>query len=158
MEWMIEHIHVYAGTPWWVTISIAAFAVRAVLFKAYVNAADNAARMQTVKPITDPLSKKMMAMRNDQVQMLQLRAEIQAINKRAGIKIWKSFVPMVQIFAGYGTFVLLKAMANLPVPGMDGGGALWFHNLTIPDPYFILPAATALSLHWVLRVRYIPPD
>jgi YidC/Oxa1 family membrane protein insertase len=155
MEWLIEHIHVYAGTPWWATIAIAAVAIRAVLFKAFVSAADNAARMQAVKPITDPLTKKMMAARGDQIAVLQLRAEIQTINRRAGVKIWRSLVPMVQIFTGYGTFVLLRAMAHLPVPGMENGGALWFHNLTVADPYFILPVSTALALHWVLRVSCI---
>ena len=148
----------YAGTPWWVSISLAAIAIRVVLFKSFINAADNAARMQAVKPITDPLTKKMMAARGDQVEVLQLRAEIQAINKRAGIKIWRSMVPMVQVFTGYGTFVLLRAMAKLPVPGMENGGALWFHDLTIPDPYFILPVTTALALHWVLRVCCISPN
>jgi YidC/Oxa1 family membrane protein insertase len=152
MEWLLEHIHVYAGTPWWVSISLTAIAIRAILFKPYIAAADNAARMQAVKPITDPLNKQMMATRGDTTAVLQLRSEIQAINKKAGIKLWKSLVPMTQVFAGYGTFVLLRAMAKLPVPGLETGGALWFHNLTVPDPYLILPAATALALHWVLRV------
>jgi YidC/Oxa1 family membrane protein insertase len=156
MEWVLEHIHVYAGTPWWVSIALTAFAVRAVMFKSFISAADNAARMQAVKPITDPLTKKMIASKGDQVAMLQVRAEIQTINRRAGVKVWKGLVPMVQIFFGYGSFVLLRAMAKLPVPGMDSGGALWFHNLTIPDPYFILPISTAMALHWVLRVCVTP--
>jgi YidC/Oxa1 family membrane protein insertase len=84
----------------------------------------------------------------------QIRQEMQLINKRAGIKIWKSFVPMLQAVAGYGTFVLLRAMAHLPVPGFEGGGILWFSNLAIPDPFFILPMATAGTLHLVLRVCF----
>lgn len=67
--------------------------------------------------------------------------------------MWKSLVPMTQMVAGYGTFVLLRAMGKLPVPGLETGGALWFHNLTIPDPFFIMPAATAFVLHMVLKVR-----
>lgn len=155
MEWVIEHIHVYAGTPWYVSIALAALAVRVVLFKPFISAADNAARMQAVKPITDPLTKEMMAtrVRGDEPRVLELRAEIQRIQRRAGIKLTRGLVPMLQIFPGYGTFVLLRAMAKVPVPGLETGGALWFHNLTIPDPYYILPVATALGLHWVLRVR-----
>jgi YidC/Oxa1 family membrane protein insertase len=152
MEWLIEHVHVYAGTPWWASIALAAIAVRAILFKVHIDAADNAARMQAVKPITQPLTDKMLAARGDNIEVLKIRAEIQAINKRAGIKIWKSLLPMVQIFTGYGTWTILRAMSHLPVPGMDTGGALWFHNLTIPDPYFILPASTAFALYWVLKV------
>jgi YidC/Oxa1 family membrane protein insertase len=155
MEWILEHIHVYAGTPWWVSIALTALAVRVVMFKPFMGAADNGARMQAVKPITDPLNKEMLAtrIRGDEPRVLQLRAEIQTINRRAGIKILKGFVPLLQIFPGYGTFVLLRAMGKVPVPGLETGGILWFHNLTIADPYFILPATTALALHWVLRVR-----
>jgi membrane protein insertase Oxa1/YidC/SpoIIIJ len=152
VEWILEHIHVYAGTPWWVSISLTVIAFRAVLFKPYISASDNGARMIAVKPITDPLNKQMMAARGDTTAVLQLRAEIQAINRKAGIKVWKSLVPMTQLFFGYGMFVLLRAMAKLPVPGLETGGALWFQDLTLPDPYLILPAATALALHWVLRV------
>ncbi|PVH71114.1 hypothetical protein DL98DRAFT_577557 [Cadophora sp. DSE1049] len=153
MQFIIEHIHVYAGTPWWVSISLAAIAMRAVLFKPYVDAAENAARMQTIMPITKPLSNKMQeaAKAGDNALVMQLRGEIQMITRRAGVKLWKGAVPMVQVFAGYGTFVLLRAMSNIPVPGLETGGFLWIYNLTVPDPFFILPLATSAVLHWVLR-------
>ena len=91
----------------------------------------------------------------DNVTAQQLRQEMLIINRRADIKLWKSFVPIVQVFAGYGTFVLLRGMAHLPVPGLENGGILWFSNLAIPDPLFILPLATAGVLHWVLRVCFV---
>ena len=65
-------------------------------------------------------------------------------------------MPALQMFAGYGTFVLLRGMAKLPVPGLETGGLLWFHNLALPDPYFLLPLGTAGVLHWVLRVCLAP--
>jgi len=153
MEWLLEHIHIYAGTPWWISIGLTAIVVRAVLFKPYVNAAENASRMQAIQPITKPISQKMTeAMKaRDNETVMQLRQELSMINKRAGIKLWKSFVPAIQAFAGFGTFVLLRAMARLPVPGLETGGILWFHNLTVPDPFFLLPMATAGLMHWVMR-------
>ncbi len=90
--------------------------------------------------------------------VMAARSELSLINKRAGVSLLKSFVPMVQVFAGYGTFVLLRAMSRLPVPGLETGGILWFHNLAIPDPLLILPIATAAVLHWVLRVRLHCPS
>ncbi|KAL2067525.1 hypothetical protein VTL71DRAFT_1950 [Oculimacula yallundae] len=153
MQFILEHIHVYAGTPWWVSISLTAIAVRALMLKAYMGAADNAAKMQTIMPITKPLTEKMsQAGRDgDHAAVMQIRAEIQMINKRAGIKLWKSAVPLLQVFAGYGTFVLLRAMAKIPVPGLETGGFLWLYNLSIPDPTYLLPLATSAVLHWVLR-------
>ncbi|KAK0103111.1 Mitochondrial inner membrane protein oxa1 [Cadophora gregata f. sp. sojae] len=153
MQWIIEHIHIYAGTPWWVSISLAAIAMRAVLFKAYIGAADNAARMQTIMPITQPLTTKMQeANRAGNTDLvMQLRAEMQMISSRAGVKLWKGFVPMLQVFAGFGTFRLLKAMSAIPVPGLETGGFLWIYNLSVPDPFLVLPIATAAVLHTLLR-------
>ncbi|KAH6719392.1 60Kd inner membrane protein-domain-containing protein [Leptodontidium sp. 2 PMI_412] len=153
MQYILEHVHVYAGTPWWVSISLTAIAVRVLMFKPYIDAAENAARMQTIMPITKPLTTKMQEANRagDHTQVMQLRQEIQMINRRAGIKLWKSAVPLMQVFVGYGTFVLLRAMSNIPVPGLETGGFLWLYNLSIPDPYLILPIATSAVLHWVLR-------
>lgn len=156
VEWTLEHTHVLLGTPWWASITLTAVLFRVLFLKFYLDAADNAARMATVQPQTKPLTDKMMeASRNsDQATTMAIRREIQVINRRAGVKVWKSFVPMVQVFTGYGTFRLIQAMAKVPVPGLENGGTLWFPNLTIPDPYFLLPVASAGVLHLVLRVCY----
>lgn len=154
MEWTLEHVHVLAGTPWWISIGLTALLVRGVLFYPYISAAENGARMSATSHLTKPIMEKskeaMLA--GDEAASQQLRAELLRINKRAGIAYWKSMVPVLQIIPGMGTFFLLKAMANLPVPGLETGGALWFYNLAIPDPYFLFPLMTATVLHWVLRV------
>ena len=154
VEWTLEHIHVLAGTPWWVSIALTAIAFRIVLLKPYMGAADNAAKMAKVAPITKPLTAKMQELSRlkDTTGMMMARREIQVVNQKAGIKMYKSFVPMLQMFIGYGTFVLLRAMSKLPVPGLETGGILWFQNLALPDPYFLLPVAAAGILHLVLRV------
>lgn len=157
MEWALEHVHIYAGTPWWISIILTTALVRVVLFKAYMMASDNGAKMAVVRPLTEPLTKEMSKAQQagNSEKVWEIRREIQTINKRAGVKIWKSLVPMVQVFTGYGIWKCLRGMSNLPVPGLESGGILWFHNLTVADPYFVLPALTSLVLHWVLRVRFV---
>lgn len=156
VEWMLEHIHILCGTPWWGSIALTAVTFRLLFFKPFISASDNNAKMSTIAHITKPLQQKMSeaSRAGDTQKALQIRQEIQMIHKRAGIKVWKSMTPLLQGLVGYGTFVLLRAMSKLPVPGLEGGGLLWFPNLTIPDPYFILPLATAGILHLVLRVRH----
>lgn len=153
VEWVLEHIHVLCQTPWWASIGLTAIAFRILLLKPYMDAADNAAKLAKVTPITKPMQQKMqeLSRASDTTGVMAVRRDIQLIHKRAGIKMWKSFVPMTQMFVGYGTFVLIRAMGKLPVPGLETGGILWFQNLALPDPYFILPLATAGILHLVLR-------
>jgi YidC/Oxa1 family membrane protein insertase len=119
----------------------------------YIGAANNGALLARVAPITKPKTQLMQqyAREGKQEQVMQIRGELQAINRRAGIKLWKSAVPLLQVFIGFGTFRLFKAMGALPVPGWLDGGALWFQNLAVPDPYFLMPILTAGVLHWVLR-------
>ncbi|TVY17285.1 Mitochondrial inner membrane protein OXA1 [Lachnellula arida] len=153
MEWVLEHIHVLAGTPWWISIAITSVVVRMALFKLYVTAADNGARMAATAPITAPITAKMKdaQARGDNTAVFQHYSEISAIQKKAGASMLKSFVPAIGGIATFGIFKFLRAASALPVPGMETGGILWFHNLTIPDPYFLLPMATAGMLHWLLR-------
>lgn len=156
VEWLLEHVHVLAGTPWWASIGLTALAVRLILLKPYMDAADVGARMASIKHITAPITAQMQEASRvgNTAETFAKRAELSLVHKRAGIKIWKSFVPMLQMFVGYGTFVLLRGMAKLPVPGLETGGAAWFTDLTVPDPYLVLPLATAGILHYVLRVMF----
>lgn len=155
MEWIIEHIHVFAGTPWWATIALSAILVRAALFKLYVMASDNGARMAAAQPITKPLQDKMKQAQldGDNAAVFEFHKEIRQIHKRAGASMAKSFYPMVGALLTYGSFKLLKGMAALPVPGLESGGLFSFYNLTVPDPFWLLPLATSGVLHMLFRVR-----
>ena len=47
-------------------------------------------------------------------------------------------------------------MANCPVDSMKTGGLSWFTDLTVPDPYYILPILTSVTLfvQFYLGVEY----
>lgn len=154
---MLEHIHVFAGTPWWLSIGLAAVAWRIVLFKPFIGAAENASRMAAIKPYTAPIQAQMMEAkrRQDTAAMMLHKAELQRMYKQAGVSVFKGLMPAVQIFIGYGTWKLLRQMSEVPVPGLLDGGTLWFYNLSIPDPYYILPLATSAMLHVIIKVSSV---
>ena len=56
--------------------------------------------------------------------------------------------PFVAIMVG------LREMANLPVASLQSGGMLWFTDLTMYDPYYILPVTTMLLLLLQLEVAF----
>lgn len=49
-------------------------------------------------------------------------------------------------------FIALRKMAYLPVPSLQTGGALWFTDLTLADPYYILPLAVTGTMFAILEV------
>ncbi len=53
-----------------------------------------------------------------------------------------------------GFFFGLKGMANVPVESMKYGGLFWFTDLTICDPFYILPFITSATIWAVMEVIY----
>ncbi|KAH0545305.1 hypothetical protein FGG08_000604 [Glutinoglossum americanum] len=154
IEWLVEHIHIWCGTPWWASIAIAAVAVRIVLLKPYMGAADTSARLASIKHLAAPITEKMTASSRagDRSGAMMARAELKELYSKTGIKAYKAFVPLVQVFLGYGSFRLMRAMANLPVPGLEDGGVAWFPDLTVTDPFYIMPLTTG-AMFWLVMKK-----
>ncbi|MCJ1343812.1 Mitochondrial inner membrane protein oxa1 [Peltigera leucophlebia] len=149
IQTLLEHVHIYSGTPWWGSIILTALLIRLSLMRAYINAADTSARMAVLTPNVEPLKAQMKVAQQNQnkLELGRLTQEVRNLYKAADVKIWKVFVPMLQVPLGFGTFRLLRGMSELPVPGLENGGFLWLKDLTVADPYFILPLMTGLAFH-----------
>ena len=154
METLLEHVHIYLGTPWWASIGISVLIVRACLLKPYIDAADVNARRQLIKHLEEPITARLQTAQAEKNQKAMQNAwfERRALHKSAGISIWKSLVPLLQLPLGYGTFRLMRGLAYLPVPGFDSGGLLWMTDLTQSDPLFVLPVATGVAYYLTFKV------
>ena len=130
-----------------------ALVVRIILFRSFKNASDNAARSQAVKEPMDKLRKKMQESMGDPMAGQVLRHEMAEINRATGFSLWKLLqAPLFASFFGFGAFKILRAMSALPVPGLIDGGFLWLRDLTIPDPYYIVPAAIGGFMYFTFKV------
>ena len=155
LEWTIEHIHIYAGLPWWGSIAATAILLRLALLPYFIKSSDSMARSQALMPLTKPVTERMTAAQKagDTPGMQAAWGELGVIRKRAGVSFWAQFRPMIlQGVFGYCGLKLFRAAANLPVPGFKDGGFLWLTDLTVPDPYLILPLVMAGSIHMLIRI------
>lgn len=155
VQWLLEHVHVYSGLPWAGSVILAAVIVRASLVKFYFDASDMAGRQATILPYTQGIRDRIVASRanNDQQAMLAAVKELRDLNKKAGVNYFRLFLPTIlQTPLGFGTFILARNMANLPVPGLENGGYLWFPDLTVPDPTYLLPALASGLMYYVFKV------
>ena len=154
VETLLEHVHIYTGTPWWASVAVTMLIIRVAMFKFYVDAADTSARLAVIKPHLAPINERLSAARysRDMQAVMNARLEMKALHESAGIKVWKMFVPFIQLPIGFGTFRLCRGMGDLPVPGLESGGLLWLQDLTVSDPYFMLPVATGLAYHLTFKV------
>ncbi|KAA8643073.1 hypothetical protein EYZ11_008886 [Aspergillus tanneri] len=153
VEFIIEHFHIWGGLPWWASIIGTGILIRLALLKPMLGAADTATRLNNIKPLLDPLRAKMgrLMQEGKREELVQTRAELSALQKAHGVKPYKAFLPMLQIPFGFGCYRVVKGMTSLPVPGLAMESVGWLKDLTIADPYFVLPACSALFLYLSLR-------
>ena len=62
-----------------------------------------------------------------------------------------AFSAQAPVFMSF--FFGLKAMANAPVASMQYGGLFWFTDLTIADPYYLLPILTSVTMWATIEVK-----
>ena len=154
IQWTLEHIHITGGLPWWAAIAATAILMRAVTFPLYLKSTDQVARQSALAPITKPITERMQLAQkeNDQTGVMNAWKELNAVRKRAGLSYMAQFTPMlVQSILGFCSFKLMRAMAGLPVPGLQNGGFGWVTDLTITDGYLLLPAIMAGAMHVMFR-------
>ena len=160
IQWALEHIYIYTGLPWWASLATLAVAIRIAIFKPSLDAAAESQKMQDLRknPRFEALQKEQQDMlfgvkTKDQYELLRLRNETKKMTQAAGVKTWKMMIPFINAPLGFGAFRLLKGMAELPVPSLENGGIFWFTDLTVADPYYILPLLAAGFFIQGFRVR-----
>ncbi|KAF7596609.1 Mitochondrial inner membrane protein oxa1 [Aspergillus hancockii] len=149
IEFVIEHFHIWGGLPWWASIVGTGLLMRLALLKPMLGAADVSTKITNLKEITSPIRAKMTqaAQEGNNRVAMEARAELQQIHIDNGVKAYKTFVPLIQVPLGFGCYRVVKGMTSLPVPGLAAESVGWIQDLTVADPYYILPAATAAMMY-----------
>ncbi|KAL0080674.1 60Kd inner membrane protein-domain-containing protein [Phycomyces blakesleeanus] len=154
LEAMLEAIHVYSGLPWWGSIAVATIVVRLALLPLMIKIQRNNARLMNINPDVTRIMANLKAAQaqGDSMATGKYTHEIQDLFKKNECHPMKSLaLPIVQMPVMISFFMALRAMAELPVPGMHDGGMLWFTDLADKDPYYILPVVSAAGVMAVLE-------
>lgn len=148
-EWLVEHLHVTAGLEWWGAIGAAALIIRLAMVWPSILGAKYSGRMQIVSKDPEFIQAqdefKFAVSQQDQTAIMKHRGTMLRLQRAAGTSTFKAIMPpMIAIPLSYGMFRLLRAMAALPVPSLETGGIAWFADLSVYDPTYALPMATAV--------------
>jgi YidC/Oxa1 family membrane protein insertase len=157
LEWSIEHIHIYGGLGWTMSIVLLAVLVRVVSFVPTLRSLSEGAKLRAARPVTTPIQAKIKeCSRNQDYQgRAQAIQELKAVNAEYALKPRRMFYPLlVQLPLQFGGFRLLRNMADLPVPAFLEENWLWAPNLTHGDPFGVTPAANALLIYLAFKVCY----
>lgn len=146
-QWVLEHIYIYSGMPWWATLATVAILWRAAMFFPTLTSSKHAALVQQVSTSPAYIQAKAemdeaMWRTGDRVAQMRAREKIMRLKKETGASMMKSLVAVWTVPFSYGMFRIFRAMAAIPVPSLETGGFAWFTDLTVHDPYFILPISS----------------
>merc|ERR1719384_885984 len=91
--------------------------------------------------------------RGDVYESAILGGELQTFMKEKKVNPMKNVIPIFLQFPLFASMIVgLRGMANLPLESMMSGGLFWFQDLTIPDPFYILPLLTSTTLYLQIKL------
>lgn len=145
----LEFLHVSADLPWWGAIALTTVVIRTLLFPLVILAQRNAAKMNNYMPQLQILQMKMTEARNygNQLAAARYGQEIVQFMKEKDMNPLKNvIVPLAQAPIFISVFIGLRRLANLPLESFKTGGLFWFSDLTVCDPYYLLPIVTSITM------------
>ncbi|TRY62097.1 hypothetical protein TCAL_01760 [Tigriopus californicus] len=154
-QYLLELFHVNLDVPWWVAIVAVTVSLRILLFPMVVSARRAAIDLNNKMPGMVALQSELgeARKRGDMYETQRISMDLQKYMRKNEIKPWKSLTPMfLQAPIFISMFMGLRNMTTLPVESMETGGLLWITDLTVPDPYYVLPVVTAASVYLQLKV------
>jgi len=144
----MDAIHTVVGNWGWTIIAFT-IAIKLLFFPLSAASFRSMARMKTVTP-------KMTAIRErykgDPQKMNQAMMELyktEKINPLGGC---------LPIFVQMPVFIALYWVLNASVEMRGAPWALWIHDLTKPDPFYVLPVLYAISMYITTRLNPQPAD
>jgi YidC/Oxa1 family membrane protein insertase len=136
------------GAPWWLSIVMLTVVVRTLLLPLTFRQVKNMRKMQELKPDMDEIrARHKDDSRKQQEEIMKLYTE-RRINPLGGCLPLLVQLPIfVVLYYTIRKFDALESFAS--------GGLFWFKDLTVADPYFILPVVYVLTMmasqHWTLQ-------
>jgi YidC/Oxa1 family membrane protein insertase len=119
--------------------------MRLCLFPVMVSTQQTTSRMAHVQPELQAIKLRYEALGTPSRQeQLNFSKQMKALFSKYKVKPFRAFsAPLIQLPLFMGMFFGLKKMPELFPEELATGGMLWFPDLTVPDPLYILPIASA---------------
>jgi YidC/Oxa1 family membrane protein insertase len=131
LQHVIDAVHSFTGLNWWASIALTTILIRSLTIPVLVKQLKvAAAKLNASSDLKSPQERQM---------------KMQALFKKHGYSLFfplKGMLLQGPIFMSF--FFAIKNMVE-KVPSMQGGGTLWFTDLTTPDSLYIFPVLTGLT-------------
>lgn len=128
------------GAPWWLSIAILTVIVRSLLFPLTIRQVKSMRAMQELKPEMDKIRAKFKDNRQKQQEEIMKLYQERQVNPLGGC-----FPVVIQMPIFITMYYVIRTFDQTHA-GFSSGGMLWFKDLTVADPYYILPVLSAATM------------
>lgn len=145
---LLVAVHDATGLAWWQSIMLTTLGMRIATLPVMIAQIKNTYRMSQARPEMEAL---MELMKEEQARgntdaAMQHQQRVLQVWKKYNCNPFKSLLGIfVQAPVFIGFFSALRGFAAHKLPSLAEGGALWFTDLTVADPTYMLPALAGLS-------------
>uniref|UniRef100_A0A5K3FJS6 Mitochondrial inner membrane protein OXA1L n=1 Tax=Mesocestoides corti TaxID=53468 RepID=A0A5K3FJS6_MESCO len=146
---LLEVLHVNLDLPWWAAIATTTIVIRLCLIPLIIDQRRKLASYTNVMPKIVALQNRMTKARinSNYIEMMKVSQEMQELMKNNDVNPLNSLrLMVVQVPIFLSVFAGLRGMAQLPVDSLKTGGLGWFVDLTVCDPFYILPFYSMASI------------
>ena len=144
MQDLMSWLHSTVGLPWWASIAAATIVLRVIAMPFEVAMLRNSLRMKQIMPSVQRLQEQMIRAASPEEKRAHAQELLQLFRDKQCSPVHGLYIPMLfpPVFLS-----LFGATHNLALaePTMITGGALWFVDLVLPDPTWMLPVASSLT-------------
>lgn len=155
MQYLLDLIHSTTGMPWWATIMVSTICIKSVFIPMTIYARENARRMNRINPEVQKIKErqKFYVLARNMERAQEEKQKLTTLFKQHGIRPVLAVVPiLVQAIILISSFMAIRGMAYAPVSSMMFGGTLWFIDLTLPDPLYLLPVISSAAMFATIQV------
>jgi YidC/Oxa1 family membrane protein insertase len=147
---VLLYFHQTLGAPWWLAIVLLTVIVRSLLFPLTVKQVRSMRAMQDLKPHMDRVRAQFKDNPQRQREEMAKVYQDQGVNPLGGclpiLVQMPIFIGIFYVIRQFGGYSLGDRTVPAQYPSFHEGGILWFQNLSIADPTYLLPIISAVTM------------
>ncbi|KAL7747636.1 hypothetical protein RI367_006925 [Sorochytrium milnesiophthora] len=151
----LEALHVSTGLPWWASIAVMTVGIRTLMLPLVIKLQRDMATLANIKPELDAITAEMQKAKvnNDNVKLQQSARAAQDLFTKHNTHPLKALgMPLLQAPIMISFFLALRKMSEANVDAFQNGGFGWVTDLTVADPYYVLPLVASAGFLVVLEI------
>jgi YidC/Oxa1 family membrane protein insertase len=146
--WLLSQVHKLVSN-WGLAIILVTVIIKAIFFPLAQTSGRSMARMRNIAPRVKALQERYKDNREE------LGKQMMEMYKREKVNPLSGCLPMlvqIPVFMGF-YWVLLESVEMRQAPFVG-----WLHDLSVKDPYFVLPALMCAAMFGQFKMNPTPPD